>query len=262
MNNLRISIIQAGIEWENKEKNLTDYYSHIVPLKGKSDLAVFPEMFTTGFSMNAAHLAETNSEHTIQTLQRWANELELAVAGSFLAKNADNRLYNRGFFITPEGKTHISDKRHLFRISDEHILFNPGKTGSIISYKGWNIRLIICYDLRFPVWIRNKKNEYDLLLCVANWPQSRASVWNTLLKARAIENLSYVCGVNRIGEDGNKILYQGDSAILDYKGDSILETERNQAVIATATLNKEALQDFRNKFPVWKDADFFKFIEN
>jgi predicted amidohydrolase len=262
MNNLRISIIQSEIAWEDKEKNLRDCYSLISSLKGKSDLAVLPEMFTTGFSMNAAPLAETNTGNTVQSLQVWSKELNLAISGSFLAKDSDNRLYNRGFFITPEGMSYFSDKRHLFRMSEENTVFTPGKSVSNISYKGWNIRLIICYDLRFPVWIRNRENEYDILLCAANWPAPRAAVWDALLKARAIENVCYVCGVNRTGEDGNGFFYQGGSVLVDYKGRVILEAEQKRESVLTVILNKEELQAFRNKFPVWKDADSFELLEN
>jgi predicted amidohydrolase len=260
MNDLRISIVQSEIAWEDKAKNLTHYYSLLSQLKGKSDLAVLPEMCTTGFSMNVAHLAETNAGNTIQTIQSWAKELDLAVSGSFVAKETDERLFNRGFFITPAGETYFSDKRHLFRIGEENNYFTPAASYSIIPYKGWNIRLIVCYDLRFPVWIRNRENEYDLLLCVANWPQSRATVWNCLLKARAIENLCYVCGANRVGKDGNDILYQGDSVVLDYKGNVVGEAKQNQESVITTVLNKEKLQDFREKFPVWKDADPFAIL--
>jgi predicted amidohydrolase len=258
MDDLRVSIVQSEIVWENKEKNLENYYTLINPLKKKSDLVVLPEMFTTGFSMHAAPLAEIDTENTIQTIQLWAKELDLAVAGSFLAKDNDNKLYNRGFFITPDKMPCFSDKRHLFRMSEEDVIFTQGKSISLIPYKEWNIRLIICYDLRFPVWIRNRMNEYDLLLCVANWPQSRSNAWNILLKARAIENLCYVCGVNRTGKDAAGILYQGESVLLDYKGTIILDAGKQQEVILTATLNKKDLYSFRNKFPAWKDADSFE----
>jgi len=257
MNNLRISLVQSDIVWEQKEENLNNHYQLISSLKGKSDLVIFPELFSTGFSMNVNELAETNTGNTIQTVKNWSTELNAAISGSFLAKDSDNQIYNRSFFVTPEGKSYFSDKRHLFRMGEENNYYIPGKTYSIISYKGWNIRLIVCYDLRFPVWIRNKNNAYDLLICSANWPKARANVWNTLLKARAIENLCYVCGVNRIGEDANGIYHQGDSALIDYKGNVIGETEENQIAVKTFTIEKEKLSDFRTKFPAWKDADDF-----
>ena len=261
-NSMNISIIQSGIAWEDKEKNLLDYYRLLSPLQGKTDLAVLPETFTTGFSMRVPHLAETNTGNTVQTLLRWAAELGFAIAGSFLAKNPDGKLFNRGFFVTPEGETYFSDKRHLFCLSEENERLTPGKNYSIIPYRGWNIRLIICYDLRFPVWIRNRKEEYDLLLCVANWPQTRIRVWDILLKARAIENLCYVCGVNRTGFDGDAIPHPGHSVIVDYKGNCILDAGQNPETVLTQQICKEELKDFRHRFPAGKDADCFEIIEN
>ena len=255
---MNISIIQSGIVWENIDENLQQYYRLLSPLKGKTDLAVLPETCTTGFSMRAPHLAEPNDGNTMQTFRKWANELDFAIAGSFIAKELDGRMFNRGFFITPEGENYFSDKRHLFRMSEESELLNPGTDYSLITYKGWNIRLIVCYDLRFPVWIRNKANEYDLLLCVANWPQARSQVWDILLKARAIENGCYVCGVNRTGIDGNGISHQGNSVIVDYKGTILLDAGQNPEATLTTTIHKDKLEDFRKRFPAWMDADFFK----
>ena len=259
---MNVSIVQSGIAWEDKEKNLQDYYRLLSALQRKTDLAVLPETFTTGFSMRAPHLAESNTGHTVQTLLQWANELGFAIAGSFLAKNPDGKLFNRGFFITPEGASYFSDKRHLFCLSEESERLTPGKNSSIIPYRGWNIRLIVCYDLRFPVWIRNRNDEYDLLLCVANWPQARAKVWDILLKARAIENGCYVCGVNRTGVDGNNIPHQGNSVLADYKGNCMLDAGQNPEAVLTQHICKEELEDFRRRFPVGKDADLFKIIEN
>jgi len=259
---MRISIVQSGIVWEDKDKNLQDYYRLLLPLQGKTDLAVLPETFTTGFSMHIPHLAETNTGNTIQTLLKWTNEWGFAIAGSFLAKNEDGKLFNRGVFITPEGETYFSDKRHLFCLSEEKEQLTPAKNYSIIPYRGWNIRLIVCYDLRFPVWIRNRKNEYDLLLCVANWPQTRIGVWDVLLKARAIENVCYTCGVNRTGIDGNGVLHSGHSVLTDYKGNYMLDAEENPETVITQSICKEDLENFRNRFPVERDADCFKITEN
>ncbi|MDR1681991.1 MAG: nitrilase family protein [Candidatus Symbiothrix sp.] len=259
-NDLRISILQADIAWEDKAKNLENYGTLLSGLQGKSDLAVVPEMFTTGFSMQASHLAETNDGTTIQTLKRLSQTVDLAIAGSFLAKNDDGKLYNRGFFITPSGESFFADKRHLFRLGGEDKVFTPGLTYPILSCKNWNIRLIVCYDLRFPVWSRNQNNEYDLLLCTANWPRARANVWKTLLQARAIENQCYVCGVNRIGQHGKIIDYQGDSILVDYKGFPITEAPTDRQAILTTTIKRESLLDFRQKFPVGKDADRFQII--
>jgi predicted amidohydrolase len=259
MNDLRITLVQAGIAWEDKMQNLRHYGTLLQDISGKSDLAVLPEMFSTGFSIQAALLAETNTGSTLRMVRYWAKEYDLAVCGSFLAKDNDSSaLFNRGFFITPQGETHFYDKRHLFRMGEENKCFTAGKQALTVSYKGWNIRLIICYDLRFPVWNRNRDNEYDLLICPANWPKPRANVWEILLKARAIENQSYVCGVNRIGEDGNGIPHQGNSALIDFKGKPVFEALPNTESIITETIKKDVLDDFRRKFPVWQDADFFE----
>jgi predicted amidohydrolase len=259
MNDLRISLMQVEIVWEDKTQNLKHYEQLLQGIAGKSDLAVFPEMFSTGFSMRSGCLAETNDGSTVQRIRYWAKEYNLAVCGSFLAKDHNSdALFNRGFFITPQGETYFYDKRHLFRMGEENDCFTAGKQTLLVPYKGWNIRLIICYDLRFPVWNRNRNNEYDLLICPANWPESRANVWEILLKARAIENQSYVCGVNRTGEDGNGIFHRGNSALIDFKGKPVFEAPANTESVITETIKKEPLNDFRRKFPVWQDADFFE----
>ena len=258
MKDLRISIIQFNIAWKEVENNLKHCESLICSLQGKTDLVVLPEMFATGFSVDAVHLAETNTSNTIQQVSRWAREFKFAVCGSFLAKDYSGAIFNRGFFITPESDSYFYDKRHLFRMGKENDFLTIGNKTVIIPYNGWNIRMIICYDLRFPVWIRNKENEYDLLICVANWPENRASVWETLLKARALENQCYVCGVNRIGTDKNKISYKGDSILIDYKGNTILEATPHKETTLTGSINKNVLDEFREKFPVWMDADSFE----
>jgi predicted amidohydrolase len=260
MNDLRIGLVQADIVWENKQKNLENYGNLLKTLSGKIDLAVLPEVFSTGFSMRAKHLAETNGGLTISTIRSWAKDLDTAICGSFLAQGNSGKVYNRGFFITPGNEAFFYDKRHLFRMGEENRHFSAGDRKLIVPYKGWNIRLIICYDLRFPVWTRNPGNEYDLLVCPANWPAVRSDVWKTLLRARALENQAYVCGVNRIGTDGINSPHQGESALLDFKANLVVETERNQISVATGVIRKEALDEFRKKFPVWMDADRFEIL--
>jgi predicted amidohydrolase len=261
MNDLKISLVQSSIFWEDKNRNLEYYGNLLKTLSGKSDLAVLPEMFSTGFSMHSRHLAETDAGRTIQTVHSWAQAYHFAVCGSYLAKDDDSEnIFNRGFFITPEGDAYFYDKRHLFRMGEENEQFTAGNRIAIIPYKGWNIRLIICYDLRFPVWTRNRKNEYDLLVCPANWPAARANVWETLLKARALENQCYVGGVNRIGEDGIAVSYKGDSVLIDFKGKAMCEVGQNTESVCTEVIRMDTLNDFREKFPVWKDADDFEFI--
>jgi len=260
MNELRISLVQVDIFWEDKERNLERYGNLLKGLSGKSDLAVLPEMFSTGFSMQAMHLAEADDGTTIQIVRSWAKEYGLAICGSFLAKDDSDRIFNRGFFIDPDGNRWFSDKRHLFRMGLEQEQFIAGNRKVIIPYKGWNFRLIICYDLRFPVWIRNRKNEYDILICSANWPSSRASVWQNLLIARALENQCYVCGVNRIGKDGNLIEHQGDSVLLDFKGNRMEGAGAGEESVVTGVLRKDLLADFRARFPAWMDADDFEIL--
>lgn len=258
MNDLRISLIQSPIFWEDKAKNLAHFERKLAELIGNTDLAVLPETFTTGFSMDASRLAETNDEATVATIKDWAAKFGFAICGSFIGRE-EERVYNRGFFITPEGESFYYDKRHLFRMADEHHYYHAGNDLSQISYNGWNIRLAICYDLRFPVWLRNTQdNPYDLLIVTANWPKARKAPWELLLKARAVENQCYVCGVNRVGEDANHIAHSGNSALIDYKGNTVAEIGDNEEATVTGTISKEALNQFRQKFPAWMDADQFE----
>lgn len=256
-NNLRVSLIQADIAWEDKALNLKNYRDLLRNLSGKTDLAILPETFSTGFSMQSSHLAETNDGETISEIKRWAASFGMTIAGSFFAKDEFGNIYNRGFFITPEGQSYFYDKRHLFRMGNEHDYFVAGQKQLIVPYKGWNISLIICYDLRFPVWSRNVNNAYDILICSANWPEVRNTVWETLLKARAIENQAFVCGVNRVGEDGNQLKHCGNSMLITPKGEMLSEITINKQLIKTYTINKKELENFREKFPVWRDADTF-----
>jgi len=208
---------------------------------------------------SSCSLAESNEGVTVETIKKWAKDYDLAVCGSFLACEND-KLYNRGFFAIPDGNILFYDKRHLFRMGDEDKNFTAGEKQLIVSYKGWNICLIVCYDLRFPVWSRNVENAYDLLICCANWPVVRETAWNILLKARAVENCSYVCGVNRIGQGEFGILYQGDSQLIDHKGNIVVFCEPNEEMVVTEVLSKDALEYFRKKFPVWMDADKFDIL--
>ena len=261
MNDLRISLIQAGILWEDKDRNIEQYGNLLKNLSGESDLAVLPELFSTGFSMQALHLAETNGERTVQSIRSWAKEYDFAVCGSFLAKDDSGKIFNRAFFITSDGNEWYYDKRHLFRMSAENKHFTAGDRIVIVPYRGWNFRMIVCYDLRFPVWARNRKNEYDVLICPANWPAARVNVWQTLLIARAMENQCYVCGVNRIGKDGQFIEHRGDSVLIDFKGNKILETIPDEESVVTGIIRKNLLENFRERFPTWMDADDFEIIK-
>lgn len=256
MDKLRISLVQQDIVWENKSANLSYIHETVYNLHGKTDIVVFPEMCTTGFSMNSHDLAETNEDKTISLIKEWSQKYKLAICGSYIAKQSEE-YYNRAFFITPDSE-HYYDKRHLFRMGAEAENFSCGNERTIFRYKDFNICLLICYDVRFPVWARNIDLQYDLLIFVANWPASRIKVWETLLTARALENLSYVCGVNRIGIDGIDIKYNGCSKLINARGQEVIDMSNSQEEIETTEISKEELTQFRNKFPVWKDADKFQ----
>ena len=259
MNELRITLYQTDIIWEDKKENLENLSDRLEQLSGKTDLVVLPEMFSTGFSMKSREMAEAANGYTLSTLCELARRNDVALCGSLIAVDA-GRYYNRGFFIHPDGKVEHYDKRHLFRMGDEPNHYSSGKERLIISYKEWKICLLICYDLRFPVWSRNVQNEYDLLIYVANWPASRAKVWNLLLPARAVENMAYVCGVNRVGTDGLGLKYSGDSVLIDARGQDVVSCTPNVEESLTAVISMDALDDFRKKFPVWMDGDKFEII--
>ena len=264
---MRISILQTDIVWENKQENLRRLREKLETLRGTTEIVVLPETFSTGFSMNTTSLAEPTTGETIATLRQWSEEYRLALAGSYIAcetasEGGKPSYYNRAFFLTPEGNAYYYDKRHLFRMWHETEHFTPGNRRPIIRYRGWNILLLVCYDLRFPVWSRNTSNEYDLLIYVANWPIPRRKVWDILLQARALENISYVCGVNRIGKDGRDIPHSGGSVVYSPKGEVLATVPDNEEAIATASLNLSSLQEFRLKFPAWKDADEFVISSN
>ncbi len=260
---IRVSLLQTDIIWEDKEANLSRLHGKLEKLCGSTDIVILPEMFSTGFSMNSHRLAEPLTGNTISTLKQWALTYQLAIAGSYIASDETGttskkqEYYNRGFFITPENQAFYYDKRHLFRMGSEPENFSPGNQRTLISYHGWNICLLVCYDLRFPAWSRNLNNEYDLLIYVANWPESRRQVWDVLLQARALENMSYVCGVNRIGKDGNHIPYNGGSILYSAKGELLAKCNDNKGEVTTIKIDLSSLNQFRNKFPAWKDADHF-----
>ncbi|MDD2611699.1 MAG: amidohydrolase [Bacteroidales bacterium] len=259
---MRISLIQKDIIWEHKSANLTNYDSLLSGLSRKTDLVVLPEMCTTGFSMQAAQLAEANDGETMKFMRQMARDYGFAITGSFIGKGYDeaNDNFNRGFFICPDGRATFYDKRHLFRMGEEPEHYQAGNDKCLINYMGWNIRLVICYDLRFPIWCRNTDNEYDLLVVVANWPETRAHAWQSLLTARAVENMAYVCGVNRVGTDGLKIKYSGDSQLINAYGSVLSSVKPGIEQIQTLEIDKDSLNRFRKKFPVWKDADKFEIL--
>ena len=253
---MRVSIIQDIIHWADKAANIEKTAAQLKSLASQTDLVVLPEMFSTGFCTDQLHLAETMIDETMTTLRKWAVEFQLAIAGSFIARE-NEKVYNRAFFAFPTGEVQTSDKRHLFSMGGEHNHFSSGEKRMIVNYCGFNVCVLVCYDVRFPVWARNVNNEYDLLIYVANFPERRIADWDILLKARAIENQCYVCGVNRIGVDGLGIAYNGHSVLLDYKAEALLSFSEDEFSIQTAELQQESLQRYRQKFAVWKDADLF-----
>ena len=257
MNNLRVSLVQSSLFWEDISKNLTELSSKIVGLKGKTDLIILPEMFTTGFSMNAALLAEEMDGSTMKWLKKMAGELACAITGSFIAKEAGG-YFNRLVFMQPDGEYFTYDKRHLFTLAKEQHTYQQGRERLIVKWKGWSICPLICYDLRFPVWSRNTEN-YDLLIYVANWPETRSLHWTSLLKARAIENQSYTIGVNRVGEDYKGFIYSGDSTLIDYSGTTIYSTTKAENIFTTV-LSKENQVNYRSKFDFLSDQDSFQIL--
>lgn len=256
MENLCVALLQNDVVWEDVQANLVACERAIAGLDADVHLAVLPEMFTTGFSMSATRCAEEGEGATLSSLKRWAAQYDVAIAGSFIAREGD-KCYNRGFFVKPCGEVTFYDKRHLFRMGDEGKVFTAGNERVIVEYRGWRIALFICYDLRFGVWSRNVDNEYDIALYVASWPQVRGHVWRTLLVARAIENVCYVCGVNRVGEDGMKLQYTGDTMAIDFKGSVVARVPDGEEGVAIIEFDGDKLQSFRTKFPVWRDADRF-----
>lgn len=257
MTQLRITMFQMDIVWNDKNNNLCHIREQLQKLRGMTEIVILPEMFSTGFTMHSAELAEPVSGQTITQLKELAKEFNIALCGSFICK-VDENYYNRGFFITPEGDEYYYDKRHLFRMGDEPMHFSQGNKQLIIPYKGWNINLLICYDLRFPAWSSNIDKKYDLLIYVASWPAARRNAWDALLLARAIENQAYVCGVNRVGVDGNKISYNGGSVVYSPKGDILAACTDSIVELKTVELDLESLEKFRHKFPAWMDADRFE----
>lgn len=255
MQNLTISLVQADLHWHQPDANRTQFEALLTPLAGHTDLVVLPEMFTTGFTMSPEAVAEAEDGETRHWMQVQAQQLNAALVGSVVTQTADG-YRNRLLFCTPDGDVILYDKRHLFRMGGEHNHYQQGSERVVLEYRGWRIMPQICYDLRFPVFTRNR-NEYDLLLYVANWPAPRRHAWRTLLQARAIENLSYVAGVNRVGSDGSGLQYSGDSLLLDFCGERLVDGPEGEAFVETRTLDAEALSAFRTRFPAWMDADEF-----
>ncbi|UJP64960.1 amidohydrolase [Mongoliitalea daihaiensis] len=256
---LKVALIQTSLFWKNKTANLAMLEEKIFNLQQPLDIIVLPEMFTTGFTMDAVEVAEPMNLTTTKWMKQMAAQTRAVICGSIVISDAGN-FYNRFLWVEPDGKIFTYDKRHLFRMANEEQHYAPGQATIIISYKGWKILPQICYDLRFPVWSRNTMEgdmlAYDLILFVASWPKPRISAWDILLQARAIENLCYSLGVNRVGQDGNAIPYSGHSAVYDFKGNTLVFNEDEDCVLYS-TLGYKPLMEYRAKFPAWMDADNF-----
>ena len=261
---LTITTIQTTLHWENKALNLEMLETKINNIKAKTEVVVLPEMFTTGFSMQPGKLAETMEGETVQWMKKMAASKKIILTGSVIIEEKGN-YYNRLIWMLPNGQSGIYDKRHRFAFGGEDAQFSAGSKRLIASVKGWKINLLVCYDLRFPVWARQRPQpnelEYDLLIYVANWPDRRVHAWKTLLQARAIENQCYVVGVNRVGDDGNNIHYSGESMVVDPMGE-VLYTKKEEEDVFTITLDKDQVNLVREKFPFWRDADKFQILND
>jgi omega-amidase len=260
---LRVTAIQSDLHWENSGANLAMFEEKIWQIGQKTDVIVLPEMFSTGFTMNARSLAESMGLNTFRWMKQMAAQTDALMLGSFIAAE-EGKFFNRLLWMEPSGKFHVYDKHHLFRLAKEDETFSAGHELLVAEWRGWRICPIICYDLRFPAWCRNrydpitKSLSYDVLIIIANWTPARMDAWTALLKARAIENLAFVVGVNRVGTDGKGVLYSGKTASFGPKGETLLDRDDEEA-IDTITFDGNALHEFREKFPAYLDNDKFAF---
>lgn len=255
-NELHIVGIQADLFWENPLKNCASFEEKINGLPENTDLIVLPEMFTTGFTMNPQKVAEKMDGPSIRWMQKIAFQKQVAISGSLVIEQNHN-YYNRLVFVHPSGAIESYDKKHSFTLAGEDRVYTAGDQKLIVAYKGWRICPLICYDLRFPVWARNTEN-YDVLIFIANWPITRIKAWETLLKARAIENMSYVIGVNRTGLDKNKYEYSGNSLIVNYSGKELSNLQKNKIGLVTAVISKTNQNEIRKKLGFLNDKDAFE----
>ncbi|XRE43381.1 Aliphatic amidase AmiE [Tenacibaculum discolor] len=254
-NHLRVALIQSDLIWENPTANRKQFEEKINILDEDIDLIILPEMFTTGFTMNASDVAETMEGETVQWLKNLAKKKSIAITGSIVVSE-NNHFYNRLLFVYPSGRTDSYDKKHTFTLAGEHEVFSAGTDRIIVDYKGWKICPLICYDLRFPIWARNTEN-YDLLLYVASWPKPRIEAWDSLLKARAIENMSYTIGVNRVGIDTNGYEYTGNTVCYDTLGNCLAKNNKGDEEILIVELDKDEQIRTRNRFQFLDDSDEF-----
>ncbi len=257
MDNLKITLFQGYLFWENVDKNLHNISLRLsAAIREKTDLVILPEMFNTGFTMQAEKLAEPMGGKTMLWMHKIARLYSCVVTGSLIIADG-GKFYNRLIWMSPDGGYEYYDKRHLFGLAKENLTYTPGKKKLIVDLKGWKICPMVCYDLRFPVWARNVDEAYDLLIIVANWPERRALHWRTLISARAIENQAYVIGLNRVGHDGNEVYYSGDSTCISPNGD-VVYYKRDEEDVYTFSIIADEIQKTRRALPFLKDADVFK----
>jgi predicted amidohydrolase len=252
---MKISLIQTDLKWEDKKANFSRFQDLLLPLKGKTDLVILPEMFSTGFSMSAEKLSEDPGGETFRWMSDMAGKGHFGICGSYIVRE-NEKYFNRFVFVGPDSSSYYYDKRHLFSMGGEDRCFSPGMNRLIFTYKDFRISPYVCYDLRFPVWSRNR-NEYDLAIYCANWPEPRINVWDVLLRARAMENQCFVAGCNRIGTDGSGVNYTGLSQVINYKGENIGSLTVGREDVLTADMPLIELNEFRKKFNTLKDADDF-----
>ncbi len=255
---LRITTIQTNLYWEDVSKNLDNFENKIAAINNNTDIIVLPEMFSTGFSMATEKLSQTMDGNSIIWMKRMAVSSSAMIIGSLIIHD-QGKYVNRLLAVEPNGKIQYYDKKHLFAMAGENQSYSAGANKLIFEFKGWRIFPLICYDLRFPVWSRNQ-NNYDILIYVANWPEKRSNHWKILLQARAIENQSFVVGVNRIGEDGNKFHYSGDTCVISPLGQNISKTEAYKESVETITINKKKLDLVRKTLPFAMDSDPFTLL--
>lgn len=252
---LKIALVQADLVWENPKQNCKNFSAKIESISEQVDMVILPEMFSTGFTMNAELVAETMQGNTVTWMKEIALKTNAAIVGSLIITEG-NKYYNRLLFVEPSGVITTYDKRHAFTLVGEEKTFTSGKKKVIINYKGWKLCPLICYDLRFPVWARNSE-DYDVLIYVANWPKPRIDAWDALLKARAIENMCYCIGVNRVGIDGVNSVYSGHTAAYDVLGNTMVTMDAGKEAIETVILEKRHINAYRNKLKFLNDRDTF-----
>lgn len=260
---LELTLIQTELHWENKEANLKMLEEKINAIPSSGQVVILPEMFSTGFSMKPETFAEKMDGPSVQWMKRMAASKRIILTGSLMIEENGN-YFNRLIWMLPNGQSGVYDKRHLFAYGEEHKHYSAGTQRLIASVNGWKINLMVCYDLRFPVWSRQQFDEdgnfeYDVLIYVANWPERRNTPWKSLLQARAIENQCYVIGVNRVGNDGSNIYHSGDSMVIDPLG-NILYHKVDEEDVFSITLDKNHLKEVREKFQFWRDADDFEIL--